>query len=290
MKFSENLQKLRKEYGYSQEQLADELGVSRQAVSKWESNSSYPEMETLIAMTELFDTTMDELIQQEVSVEHKMKKKDYLAFFHKFALAMAIGVALVMLGVVSVLIMEAVMPKNSDLIAVPFFGFVLVAVIIFVYVGLERSEFDRELRETGIIDIDAPTRKKFMKKFNLAMVIGIALSILGLIMTLVTEHTCGSHSNLPAIVFFGFIIIAVFLFVYYGVIYDAYNQKSKLEKQVHKEKLSEKISGVIMLSATIIFLICGLIFNLWHPGRVAFPVGGILCAIVSVLLEDDEKR
>lgn len=290
MKFSENLQKLRKEYGYSQEQLADELGVSRQAVSKWESGNTYPEMETLIAMTKLFHLTLDELIEQDISVEHKMKKQDYFAFFHKFAFAMAIGVALTMLGIVSVLIMEEVMPKDSDLIAVPFFGFILVAVIIFVYMGLERSEFDRELREAGAIDIDASSRKKFMKKFNLAMVIGIALSILGLIMTLVTEHTCGNHSNLPAIVFFGFIIVAVFLFVYYGVMYDAYHQKIKFEKQVHKEKLSEKISGVIMLSATIIFLICGLIFNLWHPGWVAFPIGGILCAIVSVLLEDDEKR
>lgn len=290
MKFSENLQKLRKEYGYSQEQLADELGVSRQAVSKWESGNSYPEMATLIAMTELFDTTMDELIEQEVSVEHKMKKKDYLSFSRKFALAMAVGVTLVMFGIVSVLIMEEIMPKNSDLITVPFFGFVLGAVIIFVYMGLEKSEFDRELKERGPIEIDASSRKRFIKKFNLGIVIGIALCIFGLIMSLVTEHSYGDNSNLPAIVFFGFIIVAVFLFVYYGVMYDAYDQQIKPEKQIRKEKLSEKISGVIMLSATIIFLICGLIFNLWHPGWVAFPIGGILCGIVSVILETDEKR
>ena len=48
MKFDEKLQKLRKASGMSQEVLADKLGVSRQAVSKWESGSSYPEMDKLI--------------------------------------------------------------------------------------------------------------------------------------------------------------------------------------------------------------------------------------------------
>ena len=48
MKFNEKLQKLRKEKGMSQEALADELGVSRQAVSKWENGQVYPETEKLI--------------------------------------------------------------------------------------------------------------------------------------------------------------------------------------------------------------------------------------------------
>ena len=47
MKFNEKLQKLRKEKGMSQEALADELGVSRQAVSKWENGQVYPETEKL---------------------------------------------------------------------------------------------------------------------------------------------------------------------------------------------------------------------------------------------------
>ena len=49
-KFSENLKKIRKEHNLSQEQLADELGVSRQAISKWESSQAYPEMDKIIAL------------------------------------------------------------------------------------------------------------------------------------------------------------------------------------------------------------------------------------------------
>ena len=60
MKFEEKLQKLRKASGFSQEVLADKLGVSRQAVSKWESGASYPEMDKLIQMSKLFECTLDE--------------------------------------------------------------------------------------------------------------------------------------------------------------------------------------------------------------------------------------
>lgn len=62
MSFGEKLAKMRKEKGYSQEELANLLNVSRQAVSKWESNNSYPETEKIVAICKLFECSMDELI------------------------------------------------------------------------------------------------------------------------------------------------------------------------------------------------------------------------------------
>ena len=55
MSLSDNLRALRKQKGYSQEQLAERLNVSRQAVSKWESDNGYPEMESLIILSDLFE-------------------------------------------------------------------------------------------------------------------------------------------------------------------------------------------------------------------------------------------
>jgi len=66
MKFSEKLQKLRKENKMSQEQLADQLEVSRQAVSKWESGQTYPEMDKLIAICKLFKCSLDDLTNDEI--------------------------------------------------------------------------------------------------------------------------------------------------------------------------------------------------------------------------------
>ena len=53
--FSENLKKVRKEHNLSQEQLADELGVSRQAISKWESAIAYPEMDKIVDLCDKFN-------------------------------------------------------------------------------------------------------------------------------------------------------------------------------------------------------------------------------------------
>lgn len=73
MKFGENLQKLRKEKGISQEQLAEQLGVTRQSVSKWESGNSYPEMDKIVAICNLFHCDMDILINKDITEEREKK-------------------------------------------------------------------------------------------------------------------------------------------------------------------------------------------------------------------------
>ena len=62
---AETIQRLRKEKGLSQEQLATALGVSRQAVSKWETGESVPETEKIIALSQLFGVTTDLLLLGE---------------------------------------------------------------------------------------------------------------------------------------------------------------------------------------------------------------------------------
>lgn len=75
MKFCEKLQMLRKERGYSQEHLADLLDVSRQAVSKWESGTTYPEMDKLLAICKIFNVTLDDLTNDEVSKKNMQERK-----------------------------------------------------------------------------------------------------------------------------------------------------------------------------------------------------------------------
>ena len=66
MALGEKLSKLRKEYNYTQEQLAEILGVSRQSISKWESDIAYPETDKLIELGKLFDCSMDYLLKEDV--------------------------------------------------------------------------------------------------------------------------------------------------------------------------------------------------------------------------------
>ncbi len=69
MTFAENLKNIRKQAGMSQEQLAEKLGVSRQAVTKWETEVGIPDVENIIAISALFDVSMDALFSRERSLQ-----------------------------------------------------------------------------------------------------------------------------------------------------------------------------------------------------------------------------
>ncbi len=84
MSFGEKLAKLRKEKGLSQEDLANELNVSRQAVSKWESNNAYPETEKIISICKIFNCSMDELIGIKESKGVKKERKIFNTFNNYF--------------------------------------------------------------------------------------------------------------------------------------------------------------------------------------------------------------
>ena len=62
MEFNNKLYELRKQKGFSQEELANRLNVSRQTISKWEVGESTPDMEKLVAISDLFEISLDELV------------------------------------------------------------------------------------------------------------------------------------------------------------------------------------------------------------------------------------
>ena len=67
MKFGDKLIKLRKKHGLSQEDLAAKLNVSRQSVSKWESNNTYPETDKIVQICNIFNCSMDDLINDKIT-------------------------------------------------------------------------------------------------------------------------------------------------------------------------------------------------------------------------------
>lgn len=79
MDFNNRLYQLRKQKGFSQEELANRLNVSRQTVSKWEVGDSTPDMEKLIAMSDLFDVSLDKLVmgKEDKTEEGATAKSDF---------------------------------------------------------------------------------------------------------------------------------------------------------------------------------------------------------------------
>ncbi|MBD5507846.1 MAG: helix-turn-helix transcriptional regulator [Lachnospiraceae bacterium] len=70
MNFSDKLKEIRKKEGISQEQLAERIGVTRQAITKWETGKGLPDVENMVIIAEIFKTTIDELLTDSVTKEN----------------------------------------------------------------------------------------------------------------------------------------------------------------------------------------------------------------------------
>lgn len=65
MKLSEKLKKAREQIGYSQQDVADKLNISRQSISRWENGWTYPDIENLIVLSNLYNVSLDELLKED---------------------------------------------------------------------------------------------------------------------------------------------------------------------------------------------------------------------------------
>jgi len=116
MKFQDKLYNLRRGRGLSQERLAEELGVSRQAVSKWEGGAAIPESDKLIAISSFFGVSVDYLLKDEIEAPEApptppagiSRQRRYL------------GLGLLILGVLLIIawgVLIAVLPDASEGVA-----------------------------------------------------------------------------------------------------------------------------------------------------------------------------
>lgn len=105
MGIAERLQELRKQAGYSQEQLAELLGLSRQAVSKWESGQGKPEIDNIVKLTEIYDVSADYLLSGVNRAPVPAPEKKELS--HEYKKAIGIIAIIAATAIVTVLFIAA---------------------------------------------------------------------------------------------------------------------------------------------------------------------------------------
>jgi len=88
MSLGQQLKKFRESQNLSQEDVAKKIGVTRQAVYKWENDKSYPDIDNLIILSEFYNVTLDDLIKGNDSFKKKIKIDDenYVSFYISFIL------------------------------------------------------------------------------------------------------------------------------------------------------------------------------------------------------------
>ena len=302
MSFGTNLQFLRKKKEMTQEELAERLDVSRQTVSKWESDGAYPETEKIIALCDMFSCTMDELLRGNMPAEHSESDKEYDRHMNYFAAAIAGGVGLILLGVTVLLVLLG-LSVSIYLAPMIFLCFVTAAVVTFVAAGISHSNFMQEHPLVGKV-YDDETRRRFNRLRPILIAASVGLILIGVILRvgmaaipMPESYEPDYWEGLMTAPMFLCLTIAVSLLVWTGIQtskynVDVYNKTAETTvKRRHEEDdtIAGTISGCIMMSATVAYLLMGFLGDLWHPGWVVFPIGGILCGIVSLIFGDKRR-
>ncbi len=298
MSFGGNLQYLRKQKNITKEELAEQLAVSRKSVSKWESDTSTPEMDKLIQICDMFQCSMDALLRGDVKEKDIVTNEEYEKHMNTFSKWISIGVGIILSGLTIHQFIEGFnIPNAEDFGSIIFMLFVVVAVVIFVVNGIWHEDFSKKY---PVVEPFYTQKQldQFNKRFPLLIAIPVALILVGVIICMGGEiislpegYTNDIFSGLLMLC----VTIAVPILVYAGTQkekYDieAYNNKSNLNHEIKKQ--NDKIGrwcGCIMLVATMIFLLFGFLANAWHIAWIVYPIGGISCGIVSILLSKNEE-
>lgn len=291
MGFSQNLQFFRKQQNITQEQLAEKLEVSRQTVSKWEAGSSYPEMEKILQLCDIFSCSMDLLLRGDAEASLQQENTGYDQQMTRFTKQITWGVALTLIGLCAFL--ACLCFGIQILLAVSvFLLFLIVSALVFVIAGIQHSFFKRQ--NPFVLDFYTEEEKRrAAQKFSIQIALGVGISLIGLLLFLLLFYIFPNNNLLPATVFLCFIAAAAPIFVYAGLTngkykIESYNANNKREMEIEKRSEENGIkigawSSCIMLLATVLFLLFGFLWNAWKIAWIVYPIGALLCGVVAVL-------
>ena len=322
MTLAEKIINLRKQKGWSQEELAERLDVTRQSVSKWESAQSLPDVAKILQMSELFGVTTDYLlkdneeqricdIQHEAEYEEKAKSRivekaeaeEYLSASRAAAGKIALGIFLCIISpVVLLLLMGAcsagiITALSEDVCAL--IGIVVLlltvatAVMIFIFFGSPLSKFDYMEKEAIRLSEEAKELVSAEKKdtergYVKHNALGAALCILGAVSTLL-----GAFSGREMLVMAGIsgtlflVALGVYSFVTAGIPWGAMEKMLEEGEYTRSEKKVNKkveaISGVYWTVVTAIYLGYSFYTSEWHRSWIIWPVAAVAFGVLESL-------
>ncbi len=312
MILADKIMNLRKKCGWSQEDLADQLGISRQSVSKWESGMSIPDLEKIVKMSALFGVSTDYLLKDEIEGElpsETMATDDevlrsvsleeantYMNLVKEAAPKFALAISCLILSPICLLILSglaATYPErfSADImcgIGIAILLLIVIAAVIPIilnsmrlskYEYLEKEEISLQYGVRGVVE---KYREDFEETYRQGIVIGVALCIAAVI-PLILAGTFGANDFI-AVCFVCLLLIivsiAVNLFVRRGLVHESYTkllQEGDYTAEMKRGgKVVEKIAGIYWCIATAIYLAWSFITNDWHITWIIWPIAGVL--------------
>ena len=310
---------LRKKNSWSQEELAEKLGVSRQSISKYEGAQSIPDMDKILKLSKIFGVTTDYLIKDEIEdpefldeeyEESKTRKvsmemaNEYLNLKEISAKNLALGVSLCIISPIFLVISSEAYEK--ELLSVPenvvdgvsltvLFLFIIAAVGIFVREGmlLKKYEFiESEAIDTdyGVDGMARDRMEKFHDSFVKKNIIGILLIVASVLPIFV--GMIFSAEDLVIAIAMGFLLALVGLGVNFllraNIPMSALKALLEEEDFTRKNKeLKKKIEPFITaywILIVAIYLGYSLVTNKWDKSWIIWPVSGVSYVLYYLIL------
>lgn len=284
---------LRKKAGWSQEELAEKLAVTRQSVSKWEGAQSIPDMDKVVQMSRLFGVTTDYLLKDEIETAEPTvteddrrpplrrvtigEASDYLALRRAAAPRIALAtmlcifspIALIGLAAVSELSVS-IFPIREDVAAgiglCVLLVLVAVAVVLFMDCGnkakeydfLEKEPFETEYGVTGMVKERQKAFKPIYDRMNTIGTVLCVLSFVPLFAAMALMHE-DFFMTMAVCLLLAVVGVGVYFFVYGGTIYSSMEKLLEEGDYTRREKSQKNITGpvsvIYWLVATAIFMI-----------------------------------
>lgn len=266
MNFAKTLAHYRRAAGLTQEALAEAVGVSRQAVGKWESGAAYPEAEKLPLLADVLHCSLDALLRGEgveisgqseaeeapedpgaaarrfcESEEGRVAFERYDAHKNRFALKITVGVALVLTGVSALILLEE---RSEGLGVFALLSFVAAAVVLFITAGLSESAFWRTF--PVVPNLYAPEeRMRFQKIFGGGLAAGVAVIIMAVALMVVGQNLLGENNAVA--VFMLMVAGGVGAIVYLGIQHSKYFPEKQKEGLIlpDDDDMDEQIAAAI---------------------------------------------
>ena len=319
MILADKIMELRKKNGWSQEELAEKLGVSRQAVSKWESASSIPDLDRILAMSRLFGVTTDYLLKDEVEETpapvdepvNSLRRVSleeagaYLRLVRENAGKVALAVGACIVSPIPLLILAALgdMNRLDESVAVlTGVVFLLVAVAcavtVFIRWGMKHEPYEfleKEPIETayGVTGRVKEQQSAHQGTFIRNIVVGVVLCLLSplpmVCVALLTEIAI--YLMAGVCVLLALVAAAVYLIVSACMVEGSFQRL--LEEgdytRAHKQVNSSPWTAVYWCVVTAVYL--GWSFYTWDWQRtwMVWPVAGVFFGGVSVLIKAKRK-
>ncbi|QOY60590.1 helix-turn-helix transcriptional regulator [Thermophilibacter immobilis] len=249
MSFRDNLQHLRAMRNMTQEQLAMLLGVSRQSVTKWEAEKSYPEMDKLIKICHVFDCSLDELVQGDLTGRASDSGAaalvsgpptdvcGYDEHLRLFANRISSGVAVIIAGVALGTLADFLAGSygfSDELSAIPILGAVALSLAFLIPAGMEHTAFKRS--HPYVEDFYTQAEKGTARHdLAVALVAGVGLILVGCIPSALMDGSAfegGADTLFMAIVAVAVWMIVRWSMLYHGHDLSAYNREALWDAEV----------------------------------------------------------